>query len=487
MTAITPSDREDIQGLVLSGYGHLFYATYLLLAVDDRDRAKAWLKGAIAQVTTAKPWGTRPDGSTAKPEVTFNLAFTHPGLRAIGLLDKALNTFPREFTEGMADAKRSEILGDMGTSAPDTWEFGGTQTPEIHLILMLHGPSPERLDEYQRDILDSPDSGLRVIRRESGFRLPTKKEHFGFNDSVSQPEIEGLNKPRDNTQNTVATGEMLLGYADGYGIWPLTPVVPKANDPTHLLADFPPKELPEFKDLGRNGTFLVYRKLAQDVAGFWQFIAQQTRDEQGQPDAAEMTRMASKFVGRWPSGTPLTLYPDRDNPQLSDKNNFSYLPQDEQGLGCPVGAHIRRTNPRDSLIDFPGEDSSTTASRHRIIRRGSLFGTPLFPPDDIEAGNLPLDIQDDGESRGLHFFCLNTDIGRQFEFLQQTWANNPRFNGLYDNKDPIIGDNDGTSPMTIPQCPVRRRVQNLPRFVTVKGGAYFFLPSVRSLTFLATA
>jgi Dyp-type peroxidase family len=487
MTAITQADREDIQGIILSGFGHLFYTTYLLLAIAERDRARDWLRRVIPEVITAKLWGKNPDGTTAKPEVTFNLAFTHLGLAAIGLVDKALNTFPREFTEGMAEPKRAEILGDTGASAPDQWEFGRPNGTPLHLIVILHGSSPERLNAYRQQLLDGFDTGLTLVSEETGFRVPTFKEHFGFNDSVSQPEIEGVQKPSSNPRNRIATGEMILGYPDGYGILPIVPVVPPEVDPHNLLPAFPGNELPHLKDFGHNGSFLVYRKLAQDVAGFWRYIAARTRDSQGTPDSETMTLIASNFVGRWPSGTPLTLYPDRDNPQLEDKNTFSYLPHDADGLRCPMGAHIRRTHPRDSLLDDLGEGSFLTSSRHRVLRRGSLFGKPLFPLDDIEAGKLPLDIEDDGQLRGLHFFCLNADIGRQFEFVQQTWTNNPRFNGLYDNKDPIIGDNDGTGNMTIPRCPVRKRLLNLPRFVTMRGGAYFFLPSVRSLQFLVTS
>lgn len=488
MTQITSQDRDDIQGIILSGYGHLYYTNYLFLQVQDRDRALAWLQGLLPEITTAQIWPKNPDGTTQKPETTCNLAFTHSGLRALGLLEKALNTFPREFMEGIVEPKRSEILGDTGESAPEHWEFGGPGMDTIHGLLILNGPSPDALESYQQRLFNSDTSGLALVTRQSGFRVPSKKEHFGFNDSVSQPKIDGLpQKSEQSDDNTIATGEILLGYPDGYNIWPLTPVVPKTADANNILPNFPNNEIPEFHDFGRNGSFLVYRKLAQDVASFWHFVAANSQGEDGAPEGEAMTLLASKFVGRWPSGTPLSLYPDRDNPQLEDKNNFSYIPHDEKGFGCPLGAHIRRTNPRDSLIDFPGKESTTTSNRHRILRRGSLYGAPLFDLDAIEQGKVPLDIEDDGQERGTHFFCLNSDIGRQFEFLQQTWSNNPQFNGLYNNRDPLIGNNDGTSMMVIPQCPVRRRVKGLPRFVSVRGGAYFFIPSLRSLRFLAQA
>lgn len=485
MTQLTPPNREDIQGILLSGFGHLSYTYYLVLTVTDAVAAKAWLKQTIPAVTTAQRWPKDANGKTIKPDITLNLALTHSGLAVLWLVEKALNTFPREFIEGMAEPKRAEILGDTGASAPSQWEFGGDRGASVHLMVMLHGHSLEQLKDYAQTLLGD-GSGLAVVAVEEGFRLPSKKEHFGFNDSVSQPEIKGLETPGSSPSQVVATGEFLLGYPDGYGIFALTPVVPAADDPEHLLPGFPGTELPGYKNFGHNGSFMVYRKLSQDVARFWQYIDSQTRDAEGQPDPQAMKLIAAKFVGRWPSGAPLTLTPDQDKPELANQNDFLYLPTDAKGFGCPMGAHIRRTNPRDSLLDAPGQGSLMTSSRHRILRRGSLYGPPLFPLDAIDQGQLPIDIQADGQERGLHFFCFNADIGRQFEFVQQTWANNPRFEGLYDNKDPLIGDNDGTGTMAMPRCPVRQRALNLPRFVGMQGGGYFFMPSIRALRYLTT-
>ena len=486
MTQLSPPDREDIQGILLSGFGHLYYTYYLLLTVTDAVAAKNWLKRTLPAVTTAGRWPQDANGKTIKPDLTLNLALTHDGLRTLWLVDKALSTFPREFIEGMAEPKRAEILGDTGDSAPSQWEFGGDNGAPIHLMVLLHGQSPEQLRTYGQTLLaDNP--GLDVVAIETGFRLPSKKEHFGFNDSVSQPEIKGLETPGHDPAQVVATGEFLLGYPDGYGIFALTPVVPNSDDPDNLLPSFPGTELPGFKNLGHNGSFMVYRKLPQDVAGFWQYMASQAQGSDGQPDPLGMNLIASKFVGRWPSGAPLTLSPEEDKPELANANNFLYMPTDAKGFGCPLGAHIRRTHPRDSLLDAPGQGSLLTSSRHRILRRGSLFGEPLFPLDPLDQGQIPVDLQDDGQSRGLHFFCFNADIGRQFEFVQQTWANNPRFDGLYDEKDPVIGDNDdGQGLFAMPRCPVRQRATNIPRFVGMAGGGYFFMPSISALRFLTT-
>ena len=387
MTAFTSSERKDIQGIILSGFSHLLHTTYALLSITDPDRARDWLGRVIPDVTTAQPWPKIADGRTAKPEITLNLAFTNSGLSAIGLIDTALNTFPREFTEGMTEAKRAETLGDTGDSAPDQWEFGGVHGTEVHLIVILHGVGAQQLSAYIQRLPEESETGLRLVSEETGFRTPTFREHFGFADGISQPDIEGLQPPGVKAANAIANGEIMLGYPDGYGILPITPVIPETVETGNLLPPFPGDALPQLKDFGHNGSFLVYRKLAQDVASFWRYIADQSRDAEGNPNLETMTLSASKMVGRWPSGTPLTLYPERDHPQLDDKNQFSYLPEDAEGLRCPIGAHIRRTHPRDSLLDAPGEGSLITASRHRILRRGSLFGAPLFPLDDVEAGN----------------------------------------------------------------------------------------------------
>ena len=488
MSELTLEAREDIQGIILSGYGHLYYTSYLFLQIEDTAKAKAWLNKIIPEITTAKPWPQKQDGTREKPETTLNIALTHQGFKALGLPQHTLDTFPREFIEGITDSKRSSLLGDTGESAPDKWDVGGQNNKEIHILLILYGLDTDRLRQRRNQLLQDREDGVVVVAEEAGFRPANNKEHFGFNDSISQPRIEGTQTNlTSDPQVLVRIGEFILGYPNQYDFFPSTPVVPVEQDRDNLLPGFPGTELPEFKDFGRYGSYIVYRKLAQDVAGFWQFIAERGHGSDGSPNPETMSWIAAKFVGRWPSGTPLTLAPDKDNPQIQDKNRFKYLPEDREGLRCPVSAHIRRSNPRDSFLEDTPEESFKTSSRHRMIRRGALYGEPLYPLDDIENGQLPLGIEDDGKPRGLHFFCINTDIGRQFEFVQQTWINNPKFNALYDNRDPIVGDNDGSGHMEIPRCPIRKRILGMPRFVTVKGGGYFFLPSITAMRFLVNS
>jgi Dyp-type peroxidase family len=487
MSELTPQARENIQGIILSGYGHLPYTVYLFLKIQDTTKAKAWLRRSILPaITTAKPWLGRADGTKEKPESTLNIALTYQGMKVLNLPQHTLDTFSREFIEGMVTPKRSVLLGDRGDSAPENWEIGGLDNPAIHLLLILNGLELDKLQQQQDQLLPEQDNGVEIAAQEIGYRPEHGREHFGFRDSISQPMIAGSQAELSPDQQMINTGEFILGYPDQYGFFPSTPSVPVEEDKDNILPSFPGTELPGLKDFGRNGTYLVYRKLAQDVAGFWQFIAEQGRNVEGSPEPETMSLLASKLVGRWPSGTPLVLAPDKDNPNILDKNQFTYLPSDREGYACPVGAHIRRTNPRDSFLDGSPEASFKTSSRHRILRRGAFYGEPLFPLDNLDKGQVPLEIQDDGQPRGLHFVSINANIRRQFEFVQETWCNNPHFNGLYGNKDPIIGDNEGDSgQMTVPRFPLRKQMNHLPRFVTVKGGGYFFLPSLAAMQFLA--
>jgi Dyp-type peroxidase family len=233
-----------------------------------------------------------------------------------------------------------------------------------------------------------------------------------------------------------------------------------------------------FKDLGVNGSFVVYRKLQQDVAAFWQFAKREAMRSIGRDDTEAMAWIASRMMGRWPSGAPLAVSPERDDPRLKEHNEFLY-DTDVDGFACPLGAHVRRTNPRAVLKPYPVPNSLSMTDAHRLLRRARVFGPP----------SLADRLADDGAARGIHFFCVNASIKSQFEFVQQTWCNNPRFGGLNDNKDPIVGDNgcpgQPATYMSIPQRAGGFRTAALPRFVTVRGGAYLFMPSLSALRFLA--
>lgn len=494
-SALSPEARADMQGLLASGYGHLPFAAYLFLQVESMEPARAWLRSLVPEVATSAPWRRLPGGGVAKPASALNLAVTFAGLRALGLSPSALCTFPEEFREGIAHPRRAKILGDTEDSAPEAWEFGGPGHPEIHLLLVLHALSKEALEAFRGDVRARMASSGGVVElpgtAQEGERPSHGKEPFGFTDGIAQPDIEGLPGPG------IAAGEFILGYRDQYGFVPPGPVVPAADDSGGLLpADSNPHHpAGRFRDLGMHGSYVVYRKLRQDVAGFWRFAVEEAEKDRGRPDPLHAVLLAAKLVGRWPSGAPMALSPERDNPGLRNRDDFGYAGEDANGLGCPLGAHVRRMHPRDFLPPCGPRESTSISSSHRLLRRGRIFGPPLFDPTVLDgaedAARLAFlgGLREDGELRGIHFLALGASIRRQFEFVQQTWANNHHFGGLADNKDPLIGDNDrpagAVSFMTIPRHPVRWRTSALPRFVVVRAGAYFFLPGIRSLRFLA--
>ena len=267
---------------------------------------------------------------------------------------------------------------------------------------------------------------------------------FGFADGIGHPAVEGSGIPGTNPYEVpLKAGEFVLGY----------------EDETHNIAPIPQPEV-----LGRNGTYAVFRKLHTRVAAFRQYLHQHAKDR------AEEEWLAAKIVGRWPSGAPLALAPDKDDPELGadpKRNNAFMFGDDPSGLKCPFGSHVRRMNPRDSAI--VGE-----ARLHRMIRRGTNYGPPL-PPGVLE---------DDGADRGLIFAFVGAHLDRQFEFVQREWANDGKFIGAPAEKDPLVSSNDGRE-FTIPKQPIRRHLKGLPAFVVNRGGEYCFMPGLRALRWLA--
>jgi Dyp-type peroxidase family len=284
-------------------------------------------------------------------------------------------------------------------------------------------------------------------------------EHFGFRDGISQPTLAGFGRT-DTPMNTIQPGEFVLGYSNEHGQFAQAP------------------------DFGRNGSYLVFRQLQQDVRGFWKFADAATHNPDGSSNESRRTWLAAKLVGRWPSGAPLVKAPDGDDPSLATDNDFAYAADDLYGLNCPIGAHIRRGNPRDSLDPGPGTQQSINIGKHhRLIRRGREYGRPVDPQTLFSADIAPGDDVD----RGLHFICLCSDIARQFEFVQHTWLMSTKFSGLYDDADPLLGaprPESGT--FTVQARPLRQRYSGLSRFVSVRGGAYFLLPGIRATKYLAT-
>src|SRR5688572_1014258 len=473
-------ELRDIQGIILRGYAELNNASFLLLRIDDGGLAKRWLKTLELRNAVERP---RALDSSA------NIAFTPSGLKKLGLTEELRSMFSNEFNEGMsATAHRRRILGDHGDSDPRGWRWGGPANEPADILLMLYAFDEAALQTFVDGQIDRlVRHGLGVIDRLDSLTLPDRKEHFGFREGISQPDLEGFCQ-NSLPGNSVAAGEFLFGHPNAYGQYTDRPTLPAQDDPAGLLSPAP--DHPSRRDLGMNGSYLVFRQLRQHVSAFWNYCAEKARAVFPSDNTEACVSLASKMVGRWPSGAPLVKAPHGDTTQVSDDNDFLYVRSgDADGLRCPIGSHVRRSNPRDSLDPEPGSDRSTAINnRHRIIRRGRAYGPPAAASMD------PRDIigkPDDERERGLHFICFNTQIGRQFEFIQQTWLNSPKFEGLYEDDDPLVGDRGGNEEapggtFTIQRQPVRKRITGMPRFVTVRGGGYFFMPGISAVRYLAS-
>jgi Dyp-type peroxidase family len=460
-------ERDDVQGLLVRGYGQLRAARYLL--------------GEIVDATKALDWLGRLDVASGAPgivDVAVNVAFTASGLSNLGLPGNALGQFSREFVDGMVTEHRQRILGDVDDSAPEFWDWGAPGADPIDVLLLVFA----RDDAAVRSAVAAQEralgaGGIRLVRTLDTVELGDR-EHFGFRDGISQPRFKELGPAHQ--RDVVATGELVLGYPNAYKRFTPRPIV---DDSQGIL----PEDAAGSgkRDLGRNGTYLVFRQLSQDVRGFWDFCERATRRQDGSVDEHARVRVAAKLVGRWPSGAPLALAPEVDRPRLEDANDFAYFHVDPHGLRCPLGSHVRRANPRDTLDPAPGTQRSVEVNkRHRLLRRGRNYGALLPVGSLLSQGTEASWGQ---VERGLHFICLVGNIARQFEFVQHSWLNDPRFNCLYDHPDALLSPappNGRT--FTVQAEPVRERYSGLPRFVSVRGGAYFFLPGVRALRHLAT-
>ena len=490
----TAIDFSDVQGIVRFGYGRLTEASYTLLRIKDAGAARAWLRSAPigSAVTLDSP-----------PQTALQVAFTAEGLKALGLSPAALAAFSPEFLGGMTEDNRARRLGDVGDNDSKRWDWGGTgRVP--HIIVMCFA-GRGRLAGFERDTRESWQDAF-VVQRVLGTGDLDGVEPFGFADGISQPHIDWSQTRKvsigsTSYSNVVALGEFLLGYRNEYNQYTDRPLLDANEDSAGLPRA---EDAPDKKDLGRNGSYLVVRTLEQDVRTFWRFLHDTAR---GDPDEAD--RIAAAFVGRTKSGDPLvpiqSLVTDgsETHPREARQNQFTF-DQDPSGFACPIGAHVRRANPRNS--DIPGnpsgfkkllaalglgrnaflDDLTSPVRFHRILRRGREFGPGLSPADALQPA------PPDEPARGLHFLCLNANISRQFEFLQNGWMASTKFAGLSNESDPLLGHREA-----IPGCPVtngftlprkgavRRRISGLPQFVHVRGGAYFFLPGLRALQYIA--
>ena len=453
-------ELEDMQGLIVRGYANLPCATFLLLQVEQAEAARTTLSSWSDQLTSA---GVSPRNTA------MNIALTAEGVLRLTGWQTLPAGFSHPFASGMTSPYRSRLLGDVGEDAPTGWRWGGPATDRVDLLVLLYAEDLTLLASQLRRLLEEAErGGLRPVEQLATDPL-VDTEHFGFRDGISQPTIEGLPRAQHDF-DVVRAGEFILGYLNEYGQRTERPLVPRHDDRAGLL----PRDADGSgaADLGRNGSYLVFRHLSQDVDGFWGYMEAEAQ-RQGVGGPQDAVRLAAKFVGRWPSGAPLVLSPDHDEPDLGGENSFGYHRSDPVGMACPIGSHIRRTNPRDSLEPSPGTARSWEVNRrHRLLRRGRTYSDKLAPEGTTD--------------RGVHFLCLNANLARQYEFVQHSWVNDPAFNNLDHADDPLIGSRGhGPSLFVEPARPIRRRHHDVPKFVRVRGGAYFFLPSVAALRYLS--
>ncbi len=447
-----PIEKEDIQGILLSGYGKLKAAKYVSVTITDAKAFRSWL---AAQ--------TIAHGGEKPAKQALNIAFTAKGLQALQVEVNEANGFLRSFAEGMDTDHRNRLLGDIGENASTNWTWGARTDERIHVLLMMFAKTQDDLNVWYPKMAGQFEAnGMKEAYQLPGHFLHGFRGHFGFLDGVSQPLIKGLSK-KTPKNDVVVPGEFLIGYKNGYNQMPISP------------------QLEGMESFGRNGSYMVFRQLEQHVRRFWDtMLAAYGVDG----NADEAIKLASKMVGRWPNGKPLTL---ADTPEDRVKNikDFGFAKDDLQGHKCPIGSHIRRTNPRDTKNGKP-KTSIKINNRHRILRRGRPYGPPFQEHQEIKE---MLKKPDDGQERGLNFICFNTNIERQFEFVQHTWSNNPKFEGLYDDVDPLTGVKESKgerapTTFTVQASPVCQQHRNLPAFVTMKGGAYFFMPGMKALGYL---
>jgi Dyp-type peroxidase family len=431
---------DDIQHFLISRPPALA-ARYEFLAFRQPVGGRIWLKGLLDKVGTAKVVGSNQLDSR-----WVTVAFTSNGLRALGVDQASLDTFPEEFRQGMA--ARAEILGTTGANHPDQW-VGNLASSNLHAIVVLFARDAaerDRCRESHREHV-SRCAGVEVLSSldlEAIAPFGCAHEHFGYRDRLSQPVIEGTGtEPTPGSGPPIKAGEFFLGYPDETG----------GQAP-----------LPQPEVLSRNGSYIAYLRLQEHVGEFREFLQQHGKTGE------EQELIAAKLMGRWRSGAPLVLSPEKDDPNLGKdmnrNNDFDYGTMDPYGYACPVGSHIRRMNPRDTAENM---------QRRKMIRRGGTYGPPL-----------PEGAPEDGIERGIAAFIGCASLVRQFEFAMNVWANDTKFMGLENERDPIFGTQDGTFDMTIPRRPIRRKIKGLPAFTTVRGGAYFFLPGIKALRYLST-
>lgn len=443
-------DLADVQGLILRGY-KMPLARYVGLNVRDAGAARTFLRAvsdgdpAVPSVTTAQPW------TAEKPACALNLGFTAAGLAAIGVAQETSDSFPEEFAAGAS--ARAQRAGDTGSSAPQHWLPWLTE-PGPHMLLTVSAQSADALERTTGRLERAWSAGWVELGRLDGEALPGGGvAHFGYRDGLSQPTIEGA--PLAGLPDRLPRaplGEFLLGHPSQH---------PQYTYPVPVPAQ-----------LGTNGSFAAFRVLEQDCNAFAEFLTTQA-SRTGMSEEL----VAAKLCGRWRNGIPLVLSPDTDTPDppipAEALNDFDYVGDhdDTHGYKCPFGSHIRRMYPRGDRV------AGNAGHRHRIVRRGIAYGPPYDPMHPR-----------DGRDRGLLGLFIGVSLKDQFEFLMADWANSGAFSGGLEptDEDPLIGAGaDGAGRFSIPRPEGPVVLDGFSRFVTTRGGAYCFLPSISAIRYLA--
>lgn len=467
------TDFADVQGNILRGY-RMPRVRYLVLEVTDPAEARRWLAASTSGNGTRVPQITPGHWGDEKPDTCFNIGLTYEGLRALGAPQASLEMFPNEFVEGMT--ARALKLGDVGRSAPETWPAPFNEPARIHLIASIYATEVAQLDSVQQRAL-AGEKAWRLLGTREGCNFADDIVHFGYRDNIMQPRFEGIHDPQRHAdgQPMAPIGTVLLGYETNLeGLTWRVPV-----------------------DLGHNGTFNAFRVLKQDVVGFENYLDRAASDllkhkqvNNVLPPGAEfdvcrvlaiapVSRhaalrevVAANLCGRWRDGTPLALSADLPDPNVDDAN-FDY----DHNSRCPYGAHIRRCNPRGGQIVQRVANNS-----RRLVRRGVPYGPRYNRAQPGEEGS--------GEpERGLLGNFIGASLGAQFEAMSCDWLNlglqDPRITG---SNDPITGANDpATSWFDLPlKSGGTIRLRGLPEFVSTRGGAYTFLPSLSAIRYLGS-
>jgi Dyp-type peroxidase family len=434
-------ELDDIQATVLRYRPEPYYGTHVMLHVEDARAGREFLRRLTPHVDSAADWW-----QTGEPWIA--VAITYSGLVALGLPEDSLQSFPEAFRVGMS--ARADMLLDHAENDPKHWDapFGSGL---IHIGVSVFSDSRETWGRTMALAQQQYEgaSGIRVLLTQDFGAQPGDLNPLGYKDSIGQPAIEGCGvEPLPGYGPAIKAGEFILGYPGEAGV---------------------PLPAPRPDVLGRNGTFGGLRKYQTRVGAFNRFLRAHGQTEE------ERELLAAKLVGRWRSGAPLTLAPTNDDPELGAdpmrNNDFTYA-TDPSGLQVPRGSHMRRMNPRDTEMEV-----LTDVNIHRIIRRSTTFGAPYDP--------TAVSPQDDEAPRGLYFLFVSAKAMATLEFLQQEWINNGNFMSLGEERDPNIGLQEDGAVFTIPQEPVRRRIHGIDTFNVLRGGEYFFMPSLSALRWLA--